>query len=277
MSTPFTLIAKAGGADEGPENTCEAIERVLWAPKVSDIEFAVEVDVRLSADGAPVVIHDATLERTTDGHGAVRARTLAELKRVHAGPSGERVPALEEVLDLVRSHPLVVELHDAGTEMVDALIFVLRRVLGSRDNLIVASEHGAVVRALRALEPGLRTAATPAEAWRKLLLERLHLERWAPRGQLWIVPVEHRGLRVVTRRFVQSAARVGDPVWCYVVNDSAEAERLRALGVAGCFSTCPVALSQALSASSGPRDAPTDDDLCVIPHQPKGQKTSVAG
>lgn len=57
---------------------------------------------------------------------------------------------------------------------------------------------------------------------------------------------EHMGLRVVTRRFVRSAARAGDPVWCYVVNEADEAERLRALGVAGCFSTRPVGLSQAL-------------------------------
>lgn len=256
MSTPFTLIAKAGGADEGPENTCEAIERVLRVPRAGGIQLAIEVDVRLSAEGAAVVIHDATLERTTDCRGYVRALTLPQLKQVHAGPNGARVPALEDVFDLVRSHPLVVELHDTGTDMVNALLFALRRVLGSRDNIIVASEHGAVVRAVRALEPGLRTAATPSEAWRKLLLERLHLETWAPRGCLWMVPVEHRGLRVVTRRFVQSAARAGDPVWCYVVNEADEAERLRALGVAGCFSTRPAALIQAL--------------------REKGQKTSAA-
>jgi glycerophosphoryl diester phosphodiesterase len=103
-----------------------------------------------------------------------------------------------------------------------------------------------VVQAVRCLEPSLRTAASPREAWRKLLLERVRLERWAPRGHTWMVPVRHRGLEVVTRRFVHSARQAGDDVWPYVVDTAAEAKRLLSLGSTGCFTSRPQSLCREL-------------------------------
>jgi glycerophosphoryl diester phosphodiesterase len=104
-----------------------------------------------------------------------------------------------------------------------------------------------VIRALRAGEPRLRTAATKFEAYRQLLLSRLDLQRFAPRGHTWVVPVRHAGLEVTTARFVSSARRRGDDVWVFVVDDVREVSRLRALGVSGCFTTRPAALARQLS------------------------------
>ena len=103
------MIAKIMGhrgapADE-PENTLRSFRRAL-AVGVA----AVELDVQLTKDGRLAVIHDETLDRTTNGRGPVQDFTLAELKRLDAG-RGEPVPSLEEVFDLVQGQAhLVVEL-----------------------------------------------------------------------------------------------------------------------------------------------------------------------
>jgi glycerophosphoryl diester phosphodiesterase len=111
-------IAHRGAALRFPENTLGAIEgaHALGAR-------AVEVDVMLSADGLPVVIHDPTLERTTDGEGLVREHTVAELQtlRVRA-PGGEgfapgRIPTLEEVVERVLALGMTLEI-ELKTEVV---------------------------------------------------------------------------------------------------------------------------------------------------------------
>ncbi|HDI31391.1 MAG TPA: glycerophosphodiester phosphodiesterase, partial [Thermofilum sp.] len=76
-----------------PENTLRAIERALRCGV-----DAVEVDVRMTKDGRLVLMHDETVDRTTDGEGRVRDLTFNEIRRLDAG-KGERVPTLEEVLE----------------------------------------------------------------------------------------------------------------------------------------------------------------------------------
>jgi glycerophosphoryl diester phosphodiesterase len=151
--TPF-IIAHRGDSAHRPENTPAAFAAAL------EIGAAfVEFDVHLTRDGHVVVIHDSTLDRTTNGHGAVRKMTLAEIKRVSAGyPSrfgstygGERVPTLAEVLGLLRDRAqamieikseavtdddgggieahVVEEVRKAGMEKEVALISFDRRAL----------------------------------------------------------------------------------------------------------------------------------------------------
>jgi glycerophosphoryl diester phosphodiesterase len=243
----FLLIAKAGGSGEAAENTCEAISRAgnLSVPK--GVELAIEVDLRLSADGRLVGLHDAGLERTTDGHGPARRLDVQELRRLRAGPSGERVPTLQDVLDAAGDRPLLLDLHDDDVAAATAVCRELARLRGSRRELIwVASEHGRVVDALRRLDPGLRTAATKREAWAKLLLGRVGLTRFAPSGHVWIVPEQHARVRVVTPRFVEQARVLGDAVWVFVVDEIASLARLRDWGVDGCVTTRPGHLATAL-------------------------------
>ena len=255
MSIPFILVAKAGGSDEAPENTCAAVTAALAVALPPETRLAVEVDVRRSADDALVVFHDAELGRTTNGVGRVNEHPLHALRELRAGPHGERIPVLEEVSELLGEHELVVEAHDADLRGARALVKALGRLgRSARDRVLVASEHTLVVHAVRELAPGVRTAATARAVWCKVLLERAKLERWAPRGHPFIVPVAHRGLSVVTRRFARAAAAVGDEVWAYVVNDATEVRRLRNLGVTGCFTTRPAALAAALR--GGSRDGP---------------------
>jgi glycerophosphoryl diester phosphodiesterase len=249
VSSSFTIVAKAGGSGEGAENTCSAIARALSALPPPWARLAIEVDVRLSADGKLLALHDATLERTTNGRGRVRGLALERLREVRAGAEQEPIPLLEEVSEQVGDHVLVVDAHDAEVAAAQALVRALQRLpLRARQRVIVASEHERVVQATRRLDAGLATAASPREAWRKLLLERVRLEHWAARGHTWMVPVRHRGIEVVTRRFAHSARRAGDEVWPYVVEGGGEAMRLQALGSSGCFTCCPQLLCRELPA-----------------------------
>jgi len=95
------VVAHRGAAMRLPENTLAAFDEALALGA-----DGVECDVRLSADGVPVVVHDTTVDRTTDGSGPVAALSLAELKLLDAG-SGERVPTLAETIDLCRGRALL--------------------------------------------------------------------------------------------------------------------------------------------------------------------------
>lgn len=251
MST-FLLIAKAGGAGEAAENTCEAIRRSVGLRVPDGVTLGIEIDLRLSRDGQLVALHDARLERTTNGRGLVREHDVDELRTLTAGPSGERVPVLEEVLEAAGEHPLLLELHDGDAAAATAVCRELARRHGRQRELVwIASEHGHVIEAVRRLDPTLHTAATKPEAWRKLLLGWVGLARFAPRGHIWVVPERHAGLRVVTPRFVEQARAAGDDIWVFVVEEAAAAVRLRGWGVRGCITTRPERLAAALG--YGPR------------------------
>jgi len=113
------IIGHRGAAAIEPENTLLSIERAL------DIGVdAVEIDIHLSKDKELVVIHDMTVDRTTNGTGPVSGYTLQEIKRLDAG-KGEAIPTLQEVIDLIdRRVMLVIELKEEGTErsVVDLII-----------------------------------------------------------------------------------------------------------------------------------------------------------
>jgi glycerophosphoryl diester phosphodiesterase len=246
----FTLIAKAAGSAESSENTLTAIEAALAVEPPPWARLALEIDVRLSADGVPVVIHDERLERTTNGRGLVRGHSLQQLRGLRAGARDEQIPLLEEVFSASGEHSVIVEVHDRGADTAERMLTALRRLdRRALSRAIVASEHGSVIHELRAREPRLCTAATKSEAYRKLVLSRLNVERFTPRGHPWLVPVRHAGVEVASPRFVQSARRLGDDVWVFVVDEAKELSRLRRLGVSGCFTTRPAALARELASA----------------------------
>ena len=123
-------IAHRGGSAWGPENTIEAIEAAATRGAT-----AIEVDVWLTADGVPVVIHDATVDRTTDGSGPVASFTLEALQQLDADPDPDRVariPTLDDVLATADRLDLKVELElktelDRPEAVVAALVDSVRR------------------------------------------------------------------------------------------------------------------------------------------------------
>ena len=92
------LYAHRGACAEKPENTLAAFARALELKT-----FGMELDVHLTRDGVPVVIHDESVERTTNGTGLVAEIAYADIRNLDAG-NGERIPTLQEVCDLVQGH-----------------------------------------------------------------------------------------------------------------------------------------------------------------------------
>ncbi|MFT4236017.1 MAG: glycerophosphodiester phosphodiesterase family protein [Microbacterium sp.] len=116
------IFGHRGALAELPENTLASFARAL--EQGAD---GVELDVALSADGVPVIMHDDTIDRTTSGTGAVSDLTLAQLREVDAG-DGELIPTLDEVLQLVASHDAEVDIEIKAPESVPLVLETARRL-----------------------------------------------------------------------------------------------------------------------------------------------------
>ncbi|MEV8310161.1 glycerophosphodiester phosphodiesterase family protein [Streptomyces flavidovirens] len=144
----FLTIGHRGVMGVEPENTLRSFVRAEQAGM-----DAIELDLHLSKDGALVVMHDAEVDRTTDGRGAIADLTLAELRGLDAG-QGERVPLFEEVLDTVKA-PLQAEIKDAAAARALAEVMHRRDLAGRVE---VSSFHDEAVAEIASLVPGVRTA-----------------------------------------------------------------------------------------------------------------------
>ena len=145
------IVGHRGAPREEPENTQRSFRRAL------DLGVAaVELDVQLTRDERLAVIHDETLDRTTNGRGRVRDFTLAELQRLDAG-KGEPVPALEEVLEIARGRAhLLVEMKQPEAMGPLLQFFRLHRAFGSAT--VISFWHSALL-VLKEVAPRLETGA----------------------------------------------------------------------------------------------------------------------
>jgi glycerophosphoryl diester phosphodiesterase len=144
------IIAHRGASAYEPENTLRAFERAIDMGATM-----LEVDLHLSRDGHPVVIHSADLSRTTNGQGLVSDLSLAQIRRFDAG-LGERVPTLAQVIDLARGRAeLYVELK--GQDTPEPVVEVLQTE-DFVDQALVGSFHASLSQRVKSLEPASRTS-----------------------------------------------------------------------------------------------------------------------
>lgn len=143
------IMGHRGAPAYEPENTLRSLSRALEMGV-----DAVEIDVHLSKDGRIMVIHDDTVDRTTNGAGRVRDLTFAELRALDAG-KGERIPSLEEVVDVVagKAH-LIVEVKDPAAAEPLVKFFQARPIFA--DAHVISFWHP-LVKAMKEQEPRLRT------------------------------------------------------------------------------------------------------------------------
>jgi glycerophosphoryl diester phosphodiesterase len=250
------LIGHRGAAGLAPENTLpsfrEAVER--WGVDM------IELDVRATADGHCVVIHDATVDRTTDGTGPVAAKTLAELKRLDAGhtfagPDGDHpfrgrgitIPTLEEALAAFPDTRFTIEVK-IGT--AQAGMFEAIRTLAAGGRVVAAGMD----RADRTLFGDFDgpTSGDNATVRAFYLLHRLRLAwLWPRRADVFQVPEHYEERRVVTPRFVRDARRRGVPVHVWTVNEADDMARLLRWGVDGLITDRPDRGARVLSEHAG--------------------------
>ncbi|MGV9561373.1 glycerophosphodiester phosphodiesterase [Streptomyces sp. NPDC003480] len=144
----FLTIGHRGVMGVEPENTL----RSFVAAERAGLDV-IELDLHLSKDGALVIMHDAEVDRTTDGTGPIAEKTVAELRALDAG-LGERVPVFEEVLDAVRT-PLQAKIEDVAAARALAEVMHRRDLVGRVE---VSSFHGEALAEIARLVPGVRTA-----------------------------------------------------------------------------------------------------------------------
>jgi glycerophosphoryl diester phosphodiesterase len=216
-------MAHRGWSGKAPENTMAAIRLVLQNPRI----LAIEIDVQLSKDGIPVLIHDFTLGRTVQASGTVRDYTLAELKQLDAGSwfspsfSGERIPTLEEVLVEVKGKLHVnIELKTA-TDMYPGLeqkvIELIQKHGMEKEVCITSFDHDAIKR-VHTIAPSLQKGLIFGG---KTTLLR---EQLAETGSSIIsMPYPY-----LTPGFVKEMIEEGYTVIAWTVDNPADIERLMA-------------------------------------------------
>jgi glycerophosphoryl diester phosphodiesterase len=238
FASPSPLVfAHRGGSGLAPENTFEAFDTGLALGA-----DGLELDVRLSRDGAVVVHHDRMLERTTNGRGEVAAHSADELARVDAGyqfrradtyPFRDRgigVPTLAAILARYRDARIIVELKLNVPELAAAAIEAVRRA-DAMDRVCFASFGLRVLRAARAMEPAIATSAAREEI--RWALYRSWC-RWPVRRPPYAgyqAPEWSGRTHVVSRLFVDMAHRANLGVQVWTVDTANEARRLLEWGV----------------------------------------------
>jgi glycerophosphoryl diester phosphodiesterase len=253
-------FAHRGGARAFPENTLMAFQGAI------ELGFRhIETDVHLTRDGEIVCFHDDRLERTTDGRGLLRDRTLAELKALDAAHhftidgittplrgTGVTIPTFEEALAL---HPAVkwnVEIKPKSERAMEAVVSFLE-TRGLEERVLVAAADDATNARIRrriggrfATSPGIR------EVFFFWLRARLGLAGLVKPGfDALQVPPSHGPLTVVDRRFVDAAHAHGVQVHVWTIDDPDEMRRLAELGVDGLMTDEPALLLATLDRLSG--------------------------
>ncbi|XEC92921.1 glycerophosphodiester phosphodiesterase [Paenibacillus tarimensis] len=175
------IVAHRGCSGKAPENTLAAIGMALAEEEI----YSIEIDVHLSKDGVPVVMHDHTLDRTSTGEGLIKEHTYEQLRRLDAGKwfapefMGQPIPSLEEVLQLTQGRcRLEVELKKKGTdyEGIEGKVIELIRRYGMQDLAVLSSFDHDSMKIAGGIDPSIETrliyAGKPT-----LILEQLQYTR----------------------------------------------------------------------------------------------------
>lgn len=230
---PHLIAHRCGGA-LAPENTLAGLH-VAARLGVRAVEF----DAMLSRDGVPILIHDDTLARTTNGRGDVAAHTLAELQALDAGAhhhpafAGESLPTLAAALQLCQQLGLAVNLEikpfpGAEAETGRVVAALARQYVPSAGLLLSSFSSSALLAAYQ----------QAPELPRALLLERLTSD-WYALMQHHHAMAIHTAARGLDATLAAEVMAAGVPLACYTVNTREAAEALLAQGVAAVFSDRP--------------------------------------
>lgn len=240
MNQPL-VIGHACAAGEAPANTLAGVRQCLDAGAA-----AMEIDVQLCADGVPVLMHDETVDRTTNLSGPVRSLSLATLQGADAG-DGEPVPTLEQVLELVAGRLTVMcELKATPGEaeydqrLVDAVV----DVIGRHDAFTWTAVHSfnpVMVERTRATETRISSAiiapALEGEQYERLLAAVLKRN-----GQA--ISIHHS---CVGRDMIVQAKRRQLTVWTWTVDEPADWAKVTEAGVDGIITNVPHQLQEWLA------------------------------
>ena len=251
------LIAHRGGSALMPENTLLAFQEAVRRWQVD----MIELDVRASADGHCVVVHDAAVDRTTNGSGLVAQMSLAELQKLDGGyrfsrdggatfpvrGQGARIPTIDEVFTSLPDMRFTVEVKSADAQEP------LFQAIGRHDlsNRVIAAGERNALRTRFASYPGPKSASLE-EAMPFFMLHRCRLARFGSVAADVVQTCEfYRGRRIVSPRLISDLHGAGVLVHVWTVNETADMERLLDWGVDGLVTDRPDRLAQLLHGRAG--------------------------
>jgi glycerophosphoryl diester phosphodiesterase len=243
IPSPTRVIAHRGFSGRAPENTLAAIRDAITIG--ADM---VEVDVTMTADGQVIILHDETLDRTTDGHGPATGQTVDEIRRLDAGSwfgpehRGERVPTLAEGLESVRGRILVnIEIKPEAVERgIVAEVAALIVEHSMHDQVVVSSFSPEALRRIKIADPDVFTVSLFNDDFHDAM-DPLEI----------VQQVGARGLSIskdrVTPEIIERCHRHGIPVGVYTVNKRRHMRRLIDIGVHAIFTDHPDRLIEVLA------------------------------
>ena len=213
----------------------------------------LEMDMHSTADGVLVLMHDDTVDRTTDGAGPVNGLTLDELKALDAGYDWSlddgvtfpyrgqsiTVPTVEEVFAAYPTMPMNIEIKQAEPSITKPFCQLIREY-GMADKVLVASFHQETMNEFRLECPEVATATGEREVIVLFVLSKIYLDAtYSPASQAMQVPEYRSGLHVLTPRMVAAAHSRGLDVHAWTINDVEDMQRLIDLGVDGIITDYP--------------------------------------
>jgi glycerophosphoryl diester phosphodiesterase len=234
--TPL-IIGHRGASAAAPENTLAA-----FALAVAQGADGVELDVQLSADGQPVIIHDGTIDRVTNGTGRVSALTVAELQ-AYALRGGERIPTLAQLFARLGAQTLYnIELKEfsARDRGLETAVAACVREFGLAERVLISSFNPlAIRRARRCFDPGVPLA----------LIRQPGLQSHAHR-LVHDMQADHPHHTLVDEAYVAWARARAYRIHVWTVDDPQIARRLVKLGVHGVITNAPRRLRDYLEAEA---------------------------
>jgi len=230
------VFAHRGACKYAPENTLASFQLAL-----AQGADAIELDAKLSADGEVVVIHDPTVDRTTDGTGKVNQLTLQELKRLDAGSffdakySGERIPTLDEVFESLGHKIFInVELTNYSSRQ-DSLVPKVADLVKKHHletGVLFSSFAPINLRRMKALLPEVPVGLLALDGFLGTLNRSAFYFRLSP-------AIIHPYLTDINEKLMQVERKRKRRVHVWTVNEVHDLERLKALGVDGVFTDDP--------------------------------------
>ncbi|MCO6056511.1 glycerophosphodiester phosphodiesterase [Pseudomonas sp. MOB-449] len=253
------VIAHRGGRGLWPENTLFAFERAATL-KVD----MLEMDLRRTRDGELVVLHDARVDRTTNGDGKVADLTLAEVQALDAGyrwsadggeshpyrGQGIRVPTFGEVLERLPEQAKVVEIKVPDVGMEEQLCALLDEH-EQRDRVLVGSFHERSLKRFREVCPGVATSAGPTSVRLLVTLNWIGLGSLvSPSYQALQIPERSGGLQVASDSLMKTALQRGLAVQMWTINEQPAMRHLLDMGAHGLITDYPDRALQLLGRST---------------------------
>lgn len=252
------IMAHRGSSGSFPENTMVSFEQA-----VKDGADILEMDVHMSLDGEVVVIHDPTVDRTTNGAGLIKQMPYAAIREFDAGyrftvdagrsfphrGKGIVIPRFVEILTAFPEMPINVEIKEANPALISKMNELLRS-FGRIQNksVLVAADANSIMHAFRSLASDAITGHCRSEVYRFVASAWLRLPGLfgRPRGLAFQIPSSKLGLTIPTRALVRQAHLLGTEVHVWTVNDPAQMAALLDLGVDGIFTDEPLLMRQLL-------------------------------